>query len=187
MSDGPAVLWEAGILYPISQAGWVIAVDTVCGTDNVLIGSRFMKCPHDGSQLQAVDVRGIEIDKCHQCDGLWLDHGELKSLRELDLGDIEEELEDKYGNPAVESGEISGYMRCPRCGEKGRLMRHHVSYFHAPVQVDRCQQCHGMWLDDQELNSLMADKRHMDRNLSSNRFIGICKALARRFSNPGGG
>ncbi len=141
-----------------------------------------MKCPHDGSQLQSVNVRGVEVDKCHQCDGLWLDHGELKALRAMDLGDIEEVIEHQYGNPTVKAGEVDGYMRCPRCGEEGRLMRHHVSYFHKPVQVDRCQQCCGMWLDDEELNSLMRDKEKMDEEVSSNRFIAKCRSLARRLS-----
>ncbi len=51
-----------------------------------------MKCPRDGSELQAVDVRGVELDKCHRCDGLWLDYGELKSIRNMKLDEIEEEL-----------------------------------------------------------------------------------------------
>ena len=90
-----------------------------------------------------VTAAGVEIDKCHKCDGLWLDHGELKSLREADLSDVEQEIERDFGNPIVAAGETTGYMRCPRCGEAGRLTRHHVSYFHERVQVDRCQQCHG--------------------------------------------
>jgi Zn-finger nucleic acid-binding protein len=141
-----------------------------------------MQCPKDGNSLQVIDVRGINIDKCHQCDGLWLDHGELKAICDMDLSEIEEELEEKYGNPTVELGEVSGYMRCPSCGEEGRLTRHHVSYFHVPVQVDRCQQCHGMWLDDQELDALLDDKQQMDQKLSNNRFVALCRSLVRRFS-----
>ena len=141
-----------------------------------------MKCPQDGSPLDPVDVRGIEIDKCHQCDGMWLDYGELESIRKMSLNEIEEELEEKYGSPTVKTGEVSGYMRCPRCGEEGRLMRHHVSYFHAPVQVDRCQTCHGIWLDDQELDALLDDKQEMDQELSNSRIVAMCRSLARRFS-----
>ena len=140
-----------------------------------------MKCPHDGAELQAVDVGGVELDKCHQCDGLWLDYGELKAIRNMDLGEIEEELEKTYGNPEVKEGSTEGYMRCPRCGVEGRLMRHHVSFM-KPVEVDRCQQCHGMWLDDTELDKLLLDKKQMDKELSNQGIIAMCKALAKRFT-----
>lgn len=140
-----------------------------------------MKCPRDGSELQAVDVGGVELDKCHKCDGLWLDYGELKKVRNMNLGEIEEELEQKYGNPEVQPAKADAYMRCPRCGEEGRLMRHHVSYM-KPVEVDRCQQCHGMWLDDTELDELLVDKKAMDKELNSKGVLAMCKALAKRFA-----
>ena len=138
-----------------------------------------MKCPRDGSELQAVDVGGVKLDKCHKCDGLWHDHGELKSIRNMDLNEIEEELEQKYGNPDAQPAKADGYMRCPRSGEAGRLVRHHVSYM-KPVQVDRCQQCHGIWLDDTELDALPVDKQKMDKELSSKGVIAFCKTLARK-------
>ena len=140
-----------------------------------------MKCPQDGSELQAVDVGGVELDKCHQCDGLWLDYGELKTIRNMDLGEIEEQLEQKYGNPEVQPAKADAYMRCPRCGEEGRLTRHHVSYM-KPVEVDRFQQCHGIWLDDTELDALRFDKAKMNKELNNQSVIAFCKALARRFS-----
>ncbi|MBA4149390.1 MAG: zf-TFIIB domain-containing protein [Verrucomicrobia bacterium] len=34
-------------------------------------------CPADGSVLVAVHHRGVEIDVCTACGGVWLDHGEL--------------------------------------------------------------------------------------------------------------
>ena len=138
-----------------------------------------MKCPRDGSELQPVDVAGVELDKCHKCDGLWLDYSELKTIRDTNLGGIEEELEQKYGNPDVEPAKADGYMRCPRC-DAGRLMRHHVSYM-KPVEVDRCQQCHGIWLDDTELDALLVDKQKMEKELDNKGVIAFCKALARKF------
>lgn len=140
-----------------------------------------MKCPRDGTQLQVVRAAGVELDKCHKCDGLWLDAGELKALRSKRASGLEEEMERRYGNPKFETNEVSGYMRCPRCGEEGRLSRHHVSYFHAPVQVDRCQNCFGIWLDDRELDLLLDDKKVMDKQLNENRFVAACKSLAGLF------
>ena len=40
----------------------------------------FMKCPKCGGGLTEVVFRGIRIDRCSSCDGVWLDTGELEKL-----------------------------------------------------------------------------------------------------------
>jgi len=40
----------------------------------------YMKCPKCGSDLNEVTFRGIKIDRCLHCDGVWLDEGELEKL-----------------------------------------------------------------------------------------------------------
>jgi Zn-finger nucleic acid-binding protein len=44
-----------------------------------------MKCPVDESVLQMTERRGVEIDYCPQCRGVWLDRGELDKIIEADL------------------------------------------------------------------------------------------------------
>ena len=39
-----------------------------------------MNCPLDGTTLAIAERRGIEIDYCPQCRGVWLDRGELDKL-----------------------------------------------------------------------------------------------------------
>lgn len=39
-----------------------------------------MKCPIDETQLVMSERRGIEIDYCPQCRGVWLDRGELDKI-----------------------------------------------------------------------------------------------------------
>jgi len=43
-----------------------------------------MQCPKCGMQLVEIDYRGIKIDKCTACDGVWLDAGELEMVSQLD-------------------------------------------------------------------------------------------------------
>lgn len=43
-----------------------------------------MKCPKCGMELIEIDYKGIRIDKCSACDGVWLDAGELDAVRQLD-------------------------------------------------------------------------------------------------------
>ena len=44
----------------------------------------FMRCPKCGMDLQEIDFKGIKLDKCFGCEGLWVDAGELISILELE-------------------------------------------------------------------------------------------------------
>lgn len=39
-----------------------------------------MRCPKCGAELVEVELRGVRIDKCTNCAGLWLDSGELEQV-----------------------------------------------------------------------------------------------------------
>ena len=43
-----------------------------------------MHCPKCGMSLTEVEYKGVRIDKCFQCDGIWLDAGELETLSKLE-------------------------------------------------------------------------------------------------------
>ena len=40
----------------------------------------YMKCPKCGMELIEIDYRGIKIDRCSACEGVWLDAGELETI-----------------------------------------------------------------------------------------------------------
>jgi hypothetical protein len=42
-----------------------------------------MKCPKCGMELIEIDYRGIRVDRCSACLGIWLDRGELESISNL--------------------------------------------------------------------------------------------------------
>jgi hypothetical protein len=44
----------------------------------------YMHCPKCGMDLHEIDYKGIRIDKCYHCDGIWLDAGELDSIAQLE-------------------------------------------------------------------------------------------------------
>jgi Zn-finger nucleic acid-binding protein len=41
-----------------------------------------MECPKCGSELRKTSYRGIEVDRCSSCDGMWLDLHELDQLED---------------------------------------------------------------------------------------------------------
>ncbi|UCD35001.1 MAG: zf-TFIIB domain-containing protein [Nitrospiraceae bacterium] len=49
----------------------------------------YMKCPKCGMDLIAVDYRGIEVDKCSGCQGIWLDAGELEAVARLEKSGLD--------------------------------------------------------------------------------------------------
>jgi uncharacterized protein len=39
-----------------------------------------MRCPKCGMELSEVEFKGVHIDKCLNCEGIWLDAGELETV-----------------------------------------------------------------------------------------------------------
>ena len=44
----------------------------------------YMHCPKCGMELSEMDYKGIRIDKCFHCEGIWLDAGELDEISNLE-------------------------------------------------------------------------------------------------------
>ena len=47
-----------------------------------------MHCPKCGMQLHTVRFRNVDIDRCFNCQGTWLDKGELEKLAGHEGGGI---------------------------------------------------------------------------------------------------
>ena len=43
----------------------------------------FMSCPKCGMKLIEINYKGIEVDKCSGCSGIWLDAGEMEAVAKL--------------------------------------------------------------------------------------------------------
>ncbi len=46
----------------------------------------YMACPKCGMKLIEIDYKGIAVDKCSVCEGVWLDAGELEAIARLEKG-----------------------------------------------------------------------------------------------------
>lgn len=44
------------------------------------------RCPKCAAPLLQVHYRGVEIDKCSRCEGIWLDAGEMEKIAPEDAG-----------------------------------------------------------------------------------------------------
>lgn len=43
-----------------------------------------MHCPKCGMELIEIDYKGIKVDKCSACEGIWLDAGEMEQITRLE-------------------------------------------------------------------------------------------------------
>lgn len=48
-----------------------------------------MHCPKCGMKLIEIDYKNIKVDKCSECQGIWLDAGELEALAKLEKGVVD--------------------------------------------------------------------------------------------------
>ena len=64
------------------------------------------------------------------------------------------ELREKETSERIATERRSHYMKCPKCGASLQ-----TESFHG-VQIDRCPDCHGVWLDADEVGTLLAHEDH---------------------------
>ena len=99
-----------------------------------------MQCPRDQAELQTETQRGIEVDRCPQCNGRWLDDGELSQL-EATVKSTEEQRV-----AMIEYSNRESTLSCPRCGTQMSAF----NYRAYDLELDVCVNKHGIWLDAEE-------------------------------------
>jgi Zn-finger nucleic acid-binding protein len=98
--------------------------------------------------MVAFELEGIEIDRCLECGGTWLDAGELEQIVELggvDPAELEREL-------SAATAEKKTRRRCPRCP---RRLREFQVGDASRVVLDRCGAGHGLWFDRGEMETVI--------------------------------
>lgn len=115
-------------------------------------------CPSCGATLQQVHHEGVELDRCPNGHGLWLDRGEL---RQVVLSEVADRPEAEEGAAHAAASRDAGHAvvaeadrprrPCPVCQEPLRL----TEYAASGIAIDECVE-HGVWLDDGELEQIEA-------------------------------
>ena len=59
--------------------------------------SHYMKCPKCGGTLQESEFHNVKLDRCTECEGVWLDKGELHLLAHIDQSHIREFMRSMFG------------------------------------------------------------------------------------------
>jgi len=62
--------------------------ETVAGEARRLKDLHFMRCPKCGMEMHEVRFRGVDVDVCFSCNGIFLDQGELELLKKEETGGV---------------------------------------------------------------------------------------------------
>ena len=93
--------------------------------------------------MLVLEFEGVETDFCSNCEGIWLDSGELELF--LEDSKDKEELLNSFTS-AIKSREMK--IRCPICNSKMGKTR--VSE-DKDIVLDECKNGHGLWFDKGEI------------------------------------
>ena len=119
-----------------------------------------MLCPRDQTQLLVAFHDGIEVDHCPTCNGRWLDHHEMDELEARVAPDP------NYRRGMIEYARRESELNCPVCGKRMLAFNYRAN----PLELDRCEDEHGWWLDAGEVGRV--------RDLIEERVRGLHRAAS---------
>ena len=96
-----------------------------------------MNCPRCNVELKVEHHHDIEVDHCPNCNGRWLDPHELDHL-EATVDSTPEERQ-----ATIQYAKRDSDLDCPVCSKK-MLAFNYRAY---DLEIDTCQDEHGLWLD----------------------------------------
>ncbi len=120
-----------------------------------------MICPKDHQPMLAIEYNGVEIDFCPECEGIWLDSGELEFLAASG-----NEASPWLSSFSVAKDVSEKKVKCPRCQSKMDKVRSNL-FLH--VVIDSCRLGDGFWFDKGELQRILervSDEDKQDKVLA---------------------
>lgn len=106
-----------------------------------------MNCPVDNQPLVVLELDQVEIDYCTNCEGIWLDAGELELLIESE--NERKKLLDLFGDG---DNVKERTYKCPICAKN--MMKVEVGTSQK-ILIDKCPKNHGLWFDNGELEKVL--------------------------------
>ncbi|RPI18949.1 MAG: hypothetical protein EHM58_03575 [Ignavibacteriae bacterium] len=115
-----------------------------------------MKCPIDKTELENQKYESIvTADVCPECEGMFLDKGELEQIESMitddyknNLSNLPDDIEEAYEMSKQESAPA---INCPKCDAE--MERKEYGYS-SQILIDQCTNCGGIWLNKNEIQQI---------------------------------
>ncbi len=127
-----------------------------------------MECPNCQSTLEQIDFRGIVVNECPHCQGRWFDREELQKAKnntdeDLCWLDFDPFIKKKrHFNIIPEDGGA-----CPKCAQTMISL----AYANSGVQIKKCEQCRGIWLQDGEFKKIIGYLENIVTTHSASEYV----------------
>ncbi|MCD4831566.1 MAG: zf-TFIIB domain-containing protein [Anaerohalosphaeraceae bacterium] len=123
-----------------------------------------MNCPVcKNSAMVVLELDEVEVDYCFDCQGIWLDAGELELL--LDGSHVANALLKSF-RPCTDCSEEK--RPCPICLKK--MQKISAGSESEPIIIDSCKKAHGLWFDAGELQNVIS-KGSLDAGNKINKLL----------------
>lgn len=125
-------------------------------------------CPSCRCEMRACVERGIELDICDSCNGVWLDAGELTTLAE-----DEENRRNSWTIPSNQDWPQTN-LHCVRCSDTFlvRVVIEHHGF-------QGCRHCNGLFIDSGTLDSITSREDDEEQSTAMDYVaMGLLDALA---------
>ncbi|MEM7263169.1 MAG: rhomboid family intramembrane serine protease [Planctomycetota bacterium] len=112
------------------------------------------RCPRDRRILDVQMAGDVQVDVCSECDGVWLDPGEVTEI----FPDFP--VDSLHARPLTSCRTFAVYP-CVAC-HRGSLVPNYFGVGRNRFEVDVCDQCGGLWLDVRMMKSLGRQRRSLE-------------------------
>ena len=109
-----------------------------------------MNCPKCKSELVLRKIKGIQVDECKKCEGIWFDHEELRQIKDKIDSDLNWMDFEIWKHPEKFKAKSKKY-NCPKCSASMDIL----DYNNTNIEIDYCSKCRGIWLDKNELKKII--------------------------------
>jgi Zn-finger nucleic acid-binding protein len=141
--------WFQRISRKSSETDYKVAVLPIKGAE--LKEPTTDKCPACGATLNLYEIFSMLFEGCPHCKGIWLFKDELRRLKnKVEHGSmrwLNEEI-DAIGKASL----ISTQRACVKCKTVNMVS---TLFGKSSIVIDWCPQCHGMWLERGEFESIV--------------------------------
>jgi Zn-finger nucleic acid-binding protein len=108
------------------------------------------QCPGCGKPLDEYTVFSMRFEGCPACKGIWLFKDELRRLKnKVEHGSMRW-LNDEI-NSIEKTSAVATQRACPKCKNVKLVC---TLFGRSSIVIDWCPQCNGMWLDQDEFDSV---------------------------------
>lgn len=138
-----------------------------------------LSCPRDKVTMRQKVVGGAHLDECAKCKGQFFDSGEMFSAFGI-------KADPSYWDRPETGGSVKpSTLACSRCGSI--MLGQDVAYEGTHVEIDRCGNCGGVWLDKGEIDTIIKISEKMQPMLDAEQAKAKAEldALGDNFGSPG--